>query len=1208
MTPDTGTSGTGCVHELFEEQVARDPGALALVSGRERVTYAELDARADRLAQRLVDIGVRRGALVGVHLERGVDMVVAVLAVLKAGAGYLMLDPDFPPRRLAGMARDARVAAVVAGTGSAARPLDLPVAYVAVDAPADRPLPRGAGGARPGDVATVMFTSGSTGRPKGVAAPHRAIVGTLAGQDYVRFGPDTAWLQGSPVSWDALPLELWSPLLFGGVCVLHPGQRPDPVVMAGLVAEHGVTTLYLSGSLFNVIVDEYPAALAGVRELMVGGEALSPAHVGRALELFAALRISNGYGPVEAMIFVTTRPLGVADAARASVPIGRPLPGKAVRVLDERLRPVPDGAVGELYAAGIGLAHGYLHRSRLTAERFVADPFGAPGERMYRTGDLVRRGADGVLEFVGRVDGQVKIRGFRVEPAEVEAVLARAPGVERVAVVARADRQGERELVAYVVPGAAQGLRPDHGQLRAYAAAALPDFMVPAAFVTLDALPLTANGKLDRAALPAIEPAAPGSGSASAREKALCELFAEVLDVPSAGPDDDFFELGGDSLQVAWLQLRIQAVMGVEVDVRVVFETPTPAALARHLDPVPDTTRAAPSGGEGALLSSGGDGALLSSGGDGSGGSGGSSGDGVSLSAAQYRLWLLDRLDAGLAYTMPSLVRLGGEVDTTALREALEDVVDRHETLRTLIVAHDGEPRRRVLPAGQARVSFAVAAIGAAELDPRVARAARHRFDLAAELPIRAVLFTDDEDGHALALLLVMHHIAADGWSLAPLLRDLSLAYAARRRGERPDLPPPPDLAALAAGQRARIGDRSDPHSPLSRQRAYWRKTLADLPEVRCLPWRPDRPTVPGPAALTVVRRLDPAARSRLLALARRHRVTLFMVLHAALAVVLRQAGAGDDIAIGTPVAGRTTAQAQDAVGFFVNLLVLRIHLDGDPTLGEVLARVRDADLAAFAHQDLPFEQVVEDLNPARAPGRHPLVDVVLSLQNNARARLALSGVAAPAQDVRTGASRFELLVDVTDEQAEDGAPAGLEVTVEYRADSFASATVEWATDALVGVLDAAAAGDGLRIGALAGPPRPVWDAAGAAAGPAAAGSEAAGPEAARSEAARHYVAPRTDLERRLAGVWGDVLGVDRIGVHDNFFALGGNSLRAVRVAARLATTEQLPATAAAIFAAPTIAELTRALAGAPPQPPARIPRLPRQPRGRPATAAPGEE
>ncbi|MBM7173525.1 amino acid adenylation domain-containing protein, partial [Streptomyces sp. G44] len=703
------------MHELFEEQAARTPDATALVHEGERLTYGELDARAARSAGLLTARGVRRGDTVGVYLERSAELVVAVLGTLKAGAGYVLLDPGFPAGRLRGMARDAGIAAVLARRGAEPGPSRsgaVPVVHVE-DAVHARPSARGAVRVAPDDVACVMFTSGSTGRPKGIVAPHRAVTETLTGQDFASFGPGAVWLQCAPVSWDAFALELWGPLLGGGTCVLHPGRRPDPVVIARLVAAHGVTSMYLSGSLFNVIVDEYPRALTGLRELVVGGEALSPPHVARALERAPDLRLSNGYGPVECMVFLTVHratPDDVRDGR--PVPIGRPLAGKRLYVLDDRLRPVADGVTGELYAAGAGLARGYCDAS-LTAERFVAgrggdsggpddpcDSGDSGGARMYRTGDLALRRPDGTFEYRGRADDQVKIRGFRVEPGEVEAALTRHPGVDRAAVVATtAAPDGERQLVAYVVPGAgaasAQRGQEAHGSqdtrppqpaltaadLRSHAGRELADFLVPAAFVLLDALPLTASGKLDRSALPAPVPAArgaAGSGCGASREagdgpggetvRSLCELFAEVLGAAAVGADDDFFALGGHSLLAARLLGRVRARLGAELDLRTLFAAATPARLAPHVDEAATSPVAAP-----APLPYGDAGPLP-------------------VSHAQHRLWFLDRLGAGVAYNLPMLVRLRGTVDADALADALGDVVTRHEVLRTVFDEVDGAP------------------------------------------------------------------------------------------------------------------------------------------------------------------------------------------------------------------------------------------------------------------------------------------------------------------------------------------------------------------------------------------------------------------------------------------------------------------------------------------------------------------------------------
>ncbi|MFH8608240.1 amino acid adenylation domain-containing protein [Streptomyces sp. NPDC018029] len=1270
------------MHELFEEQAARTPGATALVYGDERLTYAELDARADRLAGLLAARGVVRGDTVGVYLERTTDLAVAVLGTLKAGAGYVLLDPGFPAGRLREMAADAGIAVLLsrgdtvpeAAAGAALSTLSalsaVPVVHVE-DAARARPLGRGVVRAEPGDVACVMFTSGSTGRPKGIVAPHRAVTATLTGQDFASFGPGAVWLQCAPVSWDAFAMELWGPLTNGGTCVLHPGRRPDPVVIARLVAAHGVTSMYLSGSLFNVIVDEYPRAIDGLRELIVGGEALSPPHVARALERRPELRLSNGYGPVECMVFLTVHPITARDVRDGGpVPIGRPLRGKRLYVLDERLAPVADGATGELYAAGAGLARGYC-AGPLTAERFVADPFGAPGDRMYRTGDLAARRPDGTFEYRGRADGQVKIRGFRVEPGEVENVLTRHPGVDRAAVVATpAGPDGERRLVAYVVPSAGTGRggggeqAASEAELRAHAASLLADFLVPSVFVRLTELPLTAGGKLDRAALPALDglssvPGATGastggSGSGSEDEsegrtvRALCGLFADVLGVGEVGAHDDFFALGGHSLLAARVLGRVYATLGAAVDLRTLFEAPTPARLAPYVEgavgeagrvspvprvrPVPDAASAP-----------------------------------LPVSDAQHRLWFLDRLGAGVAYNLPMLVRLRGAVDAGALEEALGDVVARHEVLRTVFDEVNGAPVRRVLHGAAARVPFRHVTVGEGELEGAINEAARHRFDLRAEPPVRGALFSTYERPDEHALLVLVHHIAGDGWSLAPLFRDVSRAYAARvggaagagdgagwtgaagRAGEAgvpgrvgkagmpgvtgeagapggvgesgragggagaAALPPlPVSYAEHARHRAARLGRADDPDSLMARQVAYWRRTLAGIdPAGPLLPRRPERPAVPGPAAATVVRRLDATTHARIVEAARAEGATLFMALHAALAAILVRAGAGEDLAIGAPVAGRAgDGGVEDVVGFFVNMLVLRTDVSGDPGARELLARVRDTDLGAFAHQDVPFEHVVGELNPVRTPGRQPFTDVVLALQNNARADVGLPGADQGVEVVRTGAARFELLVDVTDATGPGGVPEGLTLTFEYRTDSLEERFVTWLADALPQALEAAATAPDTPLSRLVptGPPRRADD------------RDVLVPGAAPAAEGPTDDAPADALEREIAAVWRDVLGLQAagsgpgaepdaepdagpsIGRHDNFFALGGNSLRAVRVAARL-TTESRPVTAAQLFAAPTVAALavelarTPAQAGPAPVPIPRRPRVPRVPR-----------
>ena len=572
----------GTVSGLFEEQVVRTPGTTALICGDERVGYAALDARANRLARYLVHRGVGRGLVVAVYLERGVDLVVALLAVLKAGGGYTLLDPDHPVDRIRSVLAEAGSTTVVTRS-VLADPFsrgDISVVYLDEEAPeiaASPPVPP-VTDAGPADLACVMFTSGSTGRPKGVATPHRALAGTLVGQDFIDFGTDEVFLQCSPISWDAFALELFGALLHGSTCVLQPGQRTDPAVIKSLAERHRVSTMYLSSSLFNVMLDEYPETFRDVRQVMTGGEPLSVAYIAKAMAMWPRMRIVNGYSPLENTIFTVCHPIVAEDLERSSIPVGKPVAGKSVYLLDTALQPVPPGVPGELYMAGIGLADGYIGQPGHTAGSFVACPYGAPGHRMYRTGDLVRWTPGGLLEFLGRADDQIKLRGFRIEPAEIELALSRNAGVGRAAVVVREDRPGDKRLVAYLVTDGDFDL----DRVRDSMAASLPDHMVPAAFVVLEALPLSANGKLDRGALP--QPVYTDTTEElgkprTPQEEILCGLFAEVLGLAVVGIHGHFFKLGGHSLVATRLISRVRTVLGVELSIRDLFTNPTVAGL-----------------------------------------------------------------------------------------------------------------------------------------------------------------------------------------------------------------------------------------------------------------------------------------------------------------------------------------------------------------------------------------------------------------------------------------------------------------------------------------------------------------------------------------------------------------------------------------------------------------------------------------------------
>jgi hypothetical protein len=671
-----------------------------------------------------------------------------------------------------------------------------------------------------------------------------------------------------------------------------------------------------------------------------------------------------------------------------------------VYVLDGGLQPVPAGVAGELYIAGAGLARGYLHRAGLTAERFVADPFGPAGSRMYRSGDLARWRVDGVLEFLGRADAQVKLRGFRIEPGEIEAALLRHGAVGQAAVVAREDAAGGKRLVAYVVlRGGGQGAGGESGresgearapenaeasqraqaspqgsdwasELRAHLAGLLPDYMVPSGFVALDRLPLTPNGKLDRRALPApvVRGSVEGRGPRTPQEEILCGLFAEVLGLGRVGIEDNFFELGGHSLLATRLISRMRASLDVEVSIRALFEAPTVAGLAQHLGHA--------QAGRAALRAY----ARPAE---------------IPLSYAQRRLWFLHRLEGDSAgYIIPVAVRLAGELDVGALERALWDVVERHESLRTVFAERDGVARQEIRDAGAVRPSLAVMEVGEEELAGVLATAAGAAFALDREPPLRAHLYGLSAREHV--LLLVLHHIAGDGWSLGVLLRDIARCYGARRAGEAPGLAPlAVQYADYTLWQQEVLGSESEEGSALSRQLAFWREHLEGLPEQIELPSDRARPAVARHRGGSVGLLLDGELHAGLLRLARSGGASLFMVLQAGLVGLLSRLGGGSDIALGSPIAGRTDSALDDLVGFFVNTLVLRTDVSGAPSMRELVGRVRTGNLLAYSHQEVPFERLVEVLNPARSLARHPLFQVLLAFQNNAPARFEVAGLAA---------------------------------------------------------------------------------------------------------------------------------------------------------------------------------------------------------------------
>nr|WP_273940369.1 non-ribosomal peptide synthetase [Kutzneria chonburiensis] len=985
--------------ELFAAQVARTPDATALVFGGESLTYAELDARATKLAQGLIARGAGPERVVAIALPRSVELVTAILAVLKTGAAYLPLDLNHPAARIDLMLADAKPHLVIATEGFGDK-------LVRPDASGPELATWPA--IHPGHPSYVIFTSGSTGRPKAVAGTQRALANRL------HWG--RSQLAGSRIAKSALTFIDGSTELLGGLVAGDPviladdATATDPLALAELVSRSGAQVLTVVPSLLASFADDAPAgAFDSVTTWITSGEALSSTLAERVASRWPTARLVNLYGCSEvagdSLIHTCGTEVGL-------VPIGRPIANTRAYVLDERLRPVPPGVRGELYLAGAGLARGYLGRPARTAERFLPDPFGPSGTRMYRTGDVVRRRTDGALEFLGRADQQIKIRGFRVEPGEIEAVLTEDSAVTRSVVIARDD-----SLIAYVEPAG------DPAALRKRLASRLPDHLVPAAIIVLPEFPFNANGKLDRKALPAPETHTTERVARTPIEQALCDLFADVLGVPAVGPDDGFFALGGHSLLATRLVSRIRAMLGVETPIRAVFDAQTPSRLAELLD-AGRTRRPALTRAERPTA--------------------------LPLSYAQQRLWFLDRLDGQTpTYNIPWAWELTGPIDTVALAAALADVVARHEILRTVIIEQDGTPHQVVLP----EVQPALTHIESAEEDlaDRVGEAAGYCFALDREIPVRGTLISTSPERHVFVLLV--HHIAGDGWSLPPLKRDLDTAYAARLRNEAPQWTPlPVQYVDYTLWQREVFGRADDPDSLLGQQAAFWRDALAGIPDELTLPvdrQRPARSTNSGGVvAFTVPVEVHRGLRK----LANGNDTSTFMVLQAALAALLTRLGAGTDIPLGTPIAGRTDHALEELAGFFVNTLVLRTDTGGDPTFRGLLDRVREADLAAYAHQDLPFEHLVELLNPPRSLARHPLFQVMLAVYHSTAGSEELLGLPASYRDTGLRPAKFDLSFDLVE------TPDGIDGELEFSRDLFDEATARTLTERLVRLMTAVVA------------------------------------------------------------------------------------------------------------------------------------------------------
>ncbi|HKR11124.1 MAG TPA: amino acid adenylation domain-containing protein, partial [Pyrinomonadaceae bacterium] len=1018
-----------CIHQLFEEQVERAPGAVALIFEDRQLSYRELNCRANQLANYLQELGVGPESLVTLYLDRSAEMVIAMLAVLKAGAAYLPLDMSSPAERVAFMLQDAgasvlvtqqRFVAELSGAGA--------VKLVCLDTEQARIAEQSAAqpdsGVGPENLAYVIYTSGSTGEPKGTLLTHANVTRLLAAtQDVFRFDERDVWTLFHSYAFDFSVWELFGPLLSGGRVVVVPYLvSRSPAEFYQLLRREQVTVLNQTPSAFRqlLVVDEQkeqrePLAL---RLVIFGGEALELESLGGWFERHPERpQLVNMYGITETTVHVTVREVTKTDVEnQAGSVIGRAINDLQLYVLDSRMKPVPVGVAGELYVGGSGLARGYLNRPELTAEKFVPHGWSQRGgERLYRTGDVGRWLSDGSIEYLGRLDEQVKLRGFRIELGEIEAVLLRHEQVKEAVVIVKKNESGDKQVVAYLTGEPGLLITELRGSLKQQ----LPEYMIPGAFVVLESLPLTPNGKIDRRVLLEME-----SGRAKAEqetiqprtpiEEVLLGIWKSVLRLEEIGVEENFFELGGHSLLATQVMSRVREAFGVEVALRHLFESPTIADLAQQIEqslkrrsglqlaPIRPVSRDVD----------------------------------VPLSFAQQRLWFIDQLEPGaVSYNIPAAVKLNGKLDREALQQTLTEVVRRHEVLRTSFHNRDGKAVQVIHPAAPVELPLTdLSQLPEAEREAEVRRLARmeaqQAFDLSQGPLFVGTLLRLSEAEHV--VLLTMHHIISDGWSIGLVINEVGTLYKAFLEGQPSPLEDLPiQYADYTCWQQEHLSGET-----LETHLSYWRRQLAGATGLELAPDK-RRPAVQTASGAHESFSLPAELSEQLKSLCRREDVTLFMLLLAAFNALLHYCTGQQDLTIGTPIANRNRAETESLIGFFINMLVLRNDLSGDPTFRQLLQRAREVCLGAYTHQDVPFEKLVEELQPERSQSHSPLFQMILTLQNAPLGTLELPGLELSAVDSGQETAQYDIaLVMWETEQSISG-------TLTYNSDLYEAATIQ---------------------------------------------------------------------------------------------------------------------------------------------------------------------
>jgi amino acid adenylation domain-containing protein len=1034
---------TLCVHEMFERQAAANPDAAAMDAGGLQLTYRELNSRSNQLARYLRKKGAGPEHRVGVYLERGAEMLVALLGIMKAGSAYVPLDPNYPAERLRFMVEDAGIKILLAQKAlpdALAVPglsgVDLAHQWRMIADESDSPV---TSEAVPGNLAYIIYTSGSTGRPKGAAVEHRQVCNQIfwAGRALGLNSRDRV-LQKASFSFDASILEIFLPLAYGAqIIIAEPGGEQDADYLVRLAIEKEVTYSDVVPSLLEVLL-LHPsiAQWTSARVISCGGEALKPELV-RSFHAALSCEIWNTYGPTEATVQSTFTPCRDGEMR---VPLGRPIANTGLYVLDQYQQPVPVGVAGELYIGGHGVARGYWQRPHLTAAAFVPNPFAeSPGARMYRTGDCVRYRPDGNLEFLGRTDDQVKIRGFRIELAEIETALREHPGVSQAVVLAMDDGSGNKKLRAFIVPRT--GCRPASGELRSLVEDKLPGYMSPASFVLLEKLPLLANGKLDRRRL---EKCLAQAGEQESYEpprtpveEILADIWSKLLRTRQIGRHENFFHRGGHSLLAMQLVSRIKRAFDLDLPLRSIFQFVTIASLGAYIE-------------KSSGIRSGANRPPLSRRFQGR----------APIGLAQQRLWFLQQLEPeSWSYHIPIRVRLIGRLDYRALERALEEVICRHEALRTLFeTTADAELPLQIV---ERPYPFELAVFDCEgqsdrqqDVEEIIREQVRRRFVLEQGRLLRAALLRTTPEEHT--FVLVIHHIVSDGWSIGVLAKELAALYDAFRAGRESPLPElPVQYADYSIWQREWLTQ-----TVLQEQLGYWKQQLKESGEILALPAAGPRAAVESDQCGKVHFRLNEEFHAQAREFSQRQGVTLFMALLAGLNVLLHRYSGQRNIVVGTPIAGRVVPEVEKLIGFFINMLALRCDLGGNPSAREVLARVRNAALGAYAHQDVPFEKVVEALQPERTLGHTPLFQAMLVVEHAADSEWKFQGLEAIPQEIDNGTVKCDLTVSLR-------AGAALEGHFAFRTGVLDQGTAEGMARHFESLLRQMVANPEIRIGDL---------------------------------------------------------------------------------------------------------------------------------------------